>query len=305
MQLIASLIAALTFYVIVILIYSVKQYRKQKIIRRIERQLVATEPKKFSILELIGLKKILNKTQKIVTGIGLKTEAEDAFLIFITFDITLFLVLSILNTGYLSYLIPALMFFIVPYIADSVIQRRYVKFNNQFADALQDISDYLKMTGNLVNSIEKVLPDLENPLKAHFNAIIRKVDSGIDINTALREFSNEAESPLVEAWVDSMIFAGQMKANVADVCEETAKKVKGRLKQNAKIRSLMKGTKTTMIMILLVMCLILVSTLNSGSMYAQAYSTFAGKMVMLYVILSYVITTLLVFKSINKQSTSI
>jgi tight adherence protein B len=300
-----SIIFALASMVVVVLIFAIRQYKKQSIIRRIERQLVEQKERKFSILEALGTDRLMDRIERLVYKTGLKTDAEDVFFLFVMFNILLFFVLSALNAGIFAYIIPVSLFIVVPYAIESISQRKYIKFNMQFAEAVQDISDYLKITGNLITAMENVMPDLENPARQYFQEIINKVDAGVSLNTALKEFSDKIGSPLVEGWVDSVIFAGQMKANISDVCEKAAGKVKTRLKQNAKIRSMFMTVKVSMGMIALVLVMTMVMTYTSSPVFKQGFSTVAGKFVILYVVASYIITTLLVFRSIDKQSASI
>jgi tight adherence protein B len=305
MIILSSLIVAMASFMMFILIYAVKQYNRHKIIKRIERQLITSEVKKFSLLKILGLEKILERTQSVLSGIGIKIDAEDAFLIFTLFEVFLFIILTSFNLIYLNFLIPLLIVIIVPYIAETIAQKRYMKFNNQFADALQDISDYLKVNGNISTSIERVLPTLENPLKAYFLNIVEKVNSGISIYVALQDFAKEVNSPLVDSWVDSMIFAGQMKSNVADVCEKISVKIKKRLKQNRQIKALMMQTKSIMYSILGIMSIIMFALFTSSPEYLQSIKTTLGKIVLTYMIVSYLFTTFYVIKKINRMIGSV
>ncbi|WP_154653768.1 type II secretion system F family protein [Thermoanaerobacter thermocopriae] len=303
---ILSLIIALSVFSIVMFLYLTKEYKRQEIIRRMERQLIMPKERKFNILEILGFGKALNYFDILLkrAGIG-KIDAENLILILFTLNTFLFTFFIIKNEILWAFLVPVSIFLLVPLGLEKIAQRRYIKFNLQFADAVQDIADYLKVSGSLINSLEKVVDTLENPLKNEIKKIITKVDAGISLSDALRDFAKESGSPLVEAWVDSMVFAGLMKANTADICQKMSSKIKGRIRQNNRIRALMRDTKSTVIMIIATMILLIFSTYATSPMYTDAFRTTAGKVVLIYIVSSYVITTILIFRAIDKQINSI
>ncbi|ERM91481.1 type II secretion protein F [Caldanaerobacter subterraneus subsp. yonseiensis KB-1] len=306
MTLLLSLITALSAFSIIMFFYLFKEYKKQEIIRRMERQLIAPKERKFNALEVLGFKKVLEKFDVLLKRAGIKkVDAENLILILSILNTFIFAFFIIKKEVFWAFLVPVLIFVTVPLILEKAAQKRYVKFNLQFAEAVQDIADYLKISGNIVNALEKVIDTAENPLKDEIKKIVAKVNSGISLYDALKDFARESGSPIVEAWVDSMVFAGQMKANTADICQKMSAKIKERIRQNNKISSFMKSTKSTVVMIIGITILLMLSTYTSGQMYADALSTPAGKFVLLYIILSYVVTTVFVFRAIDKQISSI
>lgn len=304
--LLLSLITALSAFSIIMFLYLLKEYKKQEIIRRMERQLIAPKERKFNTLEVLGFGKVLKNFDILLKRTGIKkVDAENLILFLSVLNTFIFALFIIKNEVFWAFLAPALIFVSVPLVLEKIAQKRYVKFNLQFAEAVQDIADYLKISGNIVNALEKVIDTTENPLKDEIKKIVAKVDAGISLYEALKDFAKESGSPLVEAWVDSMVFAGQMKANTADICQKMSAKIKERIRQNNKISSFMKSTKSTVVMIIAITILLMLSTYTSGQMYAEAFTTTAGKLVLLYIIISYVVTTVFVFRAIDKQISSI
>lgn len=268
-----------------------------------ERQLIQyNKEKKFSILEFLGLSKYVKKNDELLKSAGYKKiDSENIILLFIIIDLLVFFMLSVLNIGYMSYIIPIILLIIVPYIIQSIANRRHLKFNIQFSEAVQDIADYLKITGSLINALNAILPDLENPLKDSIQNIIKLYNTGASIEDALKAFARESKSLIVDEWVDSIIFAGQMKANVADICESTAKKIKNRIRQGDKIRSNLKGTKMTVTFIAAIMAAIMFLILKGNSMFSSAFQSTTGRIVIVYTIMSYLVTTLIIYRSLDKQ----
>lgn len=303
---IISLIAGISFFVFVILAYSIVTYRKQSIIRRMERQLVATKEKKFSIMSMLGAESFTAKVQGKLKKAGLtRYDAEDAVLVLATFSFVLFIAAVVSKLGAFSLLVPPAVFYLSFALLDKLGDSRYEKLNGQFAEAVQDMADYLKVGGNFANAIEKTAEEADEPLKGELLKIVRKVNAGISILTALKEFSDDVQSPLVESWVDAVIFSFRMKANTADVCESAAQKVRARMRQNKKIDAMLKGTKSTVYMIVAVMALMLFMTYATSPMYLAVFKTLMGKIALLYTIASYAGTTVFMLRKMDKEVKSV
>lgn len=296
-------ITAVSGFVIVVLIYSYREYRKQRLIRRLERQMVAPRAKRsFSLLEVLGYNNLITDISNLLNRAGLsRINAEDAFLTFVVLDILIFAVMVILGFGWLSAVIPAVLVFAVPWFLNMVGTRRHVKLNHQFAEAVQDIADYLKIVPNLENAIRKVAEETEQPLRGELLRILHKVDTGINLLTALRDFARTSESMMIDFWVDSIMFAYQMRASVADVCEEVSKKIKLRMKQNAQVSTKLTEVKTMMFGIAGVMAGIMFFIFSSSPEFSAAFNTAVGKIALAYTIASYAGSTLYILRRINKE----
>lgn len=296
-------ITAVSGFVIVVLIYSYREYRKQKLIRRLERQMVAPRAKRsFSLLEALGYNNLITDISDLLNRAGLsRINAEDAFLTFVVLDVLVFAALVMLGFGWLSAVVPVILVFAVPWFLNMVGVRRHVKLNHQFAEAAQDIADYLKIVPNLENAIRKVAEETDQPLRGELNKILHKVDTGIHLLSALRDFAKTSESTMIEFWVDSIVFAYQMRASVADVCEEVSKKIKQRMKQNAQVSTKLTEIKTMMFGIAGVMAGIMFFIFSSSPEFSAAFNTPVGKIALAYTIASYAGSTLYILRRINKE----
>jgi tight adherence protein B len=296
-------ITAVGGFMIVILIHSYREYRKQKLIRLLERQMVAPRAKRsFSLLEALGYNNLITDISNLLNRAGLsRINAEDAFLTFVVLDILIFAAMVMLGFGWLSAVVPAVLVFAVPWFLNMVGTRRHVKLNHQFAEAVQDIADHLKIVPNLENAIRKVAEETDQPLRGELNRILHKVDTGINLLTALRDFARTSESTMIDFWVDSIVFAYQMRASVADVCEEVSKKIKQRMKQNAQVSTKLTEIKTMMFGIAGVMAGIMFFIFSSSPEFSAAFNTIVGKVALAYTTASYAGSTLYILRRINKE----
>ena len=155
--------------------------------------------RQFSIAELLGYNKLIERIGYRLTRAGLaKLNAEDTFLSFIVILTLVFAATTIMGLGWYSVVIVAVLAVFVPWLINMIGTRRHAKLNKQFAEAAQDIADYLKISPNLENAIRKVAEEADQPLRGGLNKILYKLDIGIGLIPALTDFSKESESIMID-----------------------------------------------------------------------------------------------------------
>jgi tight adherence protein B len=296
-----SFVASLAFVTSILTLYLFRVYKRQQIIKKMERQLVAPKEKKFSILEMLGYNDLVIKTQNIISNVGLNLDAENFLFTVLLLDTLAVAGSIILQSGYWGLVIVFGTNFALFYLLNDLAERKKRKRVLQFAEAAQDIADYLKVNNNLLNAIEKAIDSIENPLRRDFEKIVTKVYSGISLVEALKDFAKESESPIIETWVDSMIFSARMKADISQTSEIISSKIRKRIKQNRKIQALMMQTKSTVYAIILVMSIIVIGTILNTPDYMKILQTSTGKIAIGYTITSYFLTSLYIFRRIDKM----
>jgi tight adherence protein B len=301
-----AIVFSISAFMLIILYYSYKNYKRQKLIQRLQRQMVTQQAKPFSLLEMLGYENAVEKTRELLRRAGFaKLNPEDTLLSFIVILTMIFALLTVAGAGWLSIVIPALLAVAAPWILSMIATSRYNKLNRQFADAAQDMADHLKLVPNLENAIREVAATADNPLRGELEKILYKLDLGIGMIPALKDFAAESESTMIDFWVDSIVFAYQMRASVADVCEQVSKKVKARLKQNAQVSAKMSEIKSMMFSIGGVMIALLVMIYSSSPDYLNSFNTFWGQIALIYTIVSYAGSTLYILQRINKEVSSL
>ncbi|TCO57782.1 type II secretion system F family protein [Caldanaerobacter subterraneus] len=305
MLLLISFVASLAFVTSILTLYLFRVYKRQQIIKKMERQLVAPKEKKFSILEMLGYNDLVIKTQNIISNVGLNLDAENFLFTVLLLDTLAVAGSIILQSGYWGLVIVFGTNFALFYLLNDLAERKKRKRVLQFAEAAQDIADYLKVNNNLLNAIEKTVDSIENPLRRDFEKIVTKVYSGISLMEALKDFARESESPIIETWVDSMIFSTRMKADISQTSEIISTKIRKRIMQNRKIQALMMQTKSTVYAMILVMSIVMIGTILNTPDYMKILQAPTGKMAIAYTATSYFLTALYIFRKIDKMVGSV
>jgi len=145
----------------------------------------------------------------------------------------------------------------------------------------------------------------DNPLRGELEKVLHKIDLGIGIIPALKDFARDSESSVIDFWVDSIVFAYQMRASVSDVCEQVSKKIKNRIKQNVQVSAKMSEIKSMMFSIGGVMLALMFMIYSSSPDYLNSFNTFWGKVALIYTIASYAGSTLYILQRINREVTNL
>ncbi|KKC28512.1 type II secretion system F family protein [Caldanaerobacter subterraneus] len=287
-------------FMVVVLLYSIRENRRLKLKRRLERHLVAPQKNEFSVAQMFGFKSFIEVLDKKLQRSGIKSDAEEAFLWFVLFSIVSALFLSLKGFALLGLSLPVMLYYLGDYVLEYLGRRRIRKTEEQFRDFVKMLGAYLKMVPSFAGAFIKAAEEAENPLKEHTDRVVRKFELGEDLEEALKELKN-VESTYIKAWADSIIFAVRMKSDLSRVCERTAKKLYERIKMSNRIASMTVQAKSLMVSLAGVMIVMMAATVMSSPDFLRTYSTPVGKVVIAYAVLSYFISTFYVLKKIDKE----
>ncbi|WP_029687666.1 type II secretion system F family protein [Thermoanaerobacter sp. A7A] len=287
-------------FMIVILLYSIKENRRLKLKRRLERHLVTPQKNELSIVDLFGLRSFTEALDKKLKKSGIKADAEEVFLWFILFSVVSALFLSLKGFTLLGLSLPVMLYYLGDYVLDYLGRRRIRKTEEQFRDFVKMLSAYLKMVPSFAGAFIKAAEEVESPLKEHTDRVVRKFELGEDLEEALKELKS-VESTYIKAWADSIIFAVRMKSDLSRVCERTAKKLYERIKMANRVAAMTVQAKSLMVSLAGMMAFMIVSTMSVSPDFVRAFSTPIGKLVIVYTALSYFVSTLYILKRIDKE----
>ena len=287
-------------FMIVILLYSIRENRRLKLKRRLERHLVTPQKNEFSITDLFGLRIFIEALDKKLKKSGIKVDAEEVFLWFILFSVVSALFLSLKGFTLLGLSLPVMLYYLGDYVLEYLGRRRIRKTEEQFRDFVKMLGAYLKMVPSFAGAFIKAAEEVESPLKEHTDRVVRKFELGEDLEEALKELKS-VESTYIKAWADSIIFAVRMKSDLSRVCERTAKKLYKRIKMANRVASMTVQAKSLMVSLVGIMAFMIVSTVSVSPDFIMTFSSPIGKLVIAYAALSYFISTLYILKRIDRE----
>ncbi len=117
-------------------------------------------------------------------------------------------------------------------------RRRMEKFNNQLVDALLTMSNALKAGFSIMQSIETVIRESENPLAQEFDVLLQQTRVGVNFSEALRNLDERVGSADLSLVVMAIESARRTGGNLTEVFEKISKTIRERLRIQNRIRTL-------------------------------------------------------------------
>lgn len=287
----------------VLLIWSIRQYRLLKLKDRVERQLIRKEKRNFSILEELGFTKLLSLVEKKFKIAGVHYEKENTVLILMIICSLLTGGGLLINLGLISFLLPIVFVFIIYFLLGKMGESRLIKIEHELRYAMYDMASSLRVNDSLINAIAEASSKAGEPLKTELAMIVTDVSRGAKEEQALIAFSERTGSQIVASWVDTIIFAKETGKELATTCERAATKIRNKNKMKDQVRAQASGSKGTMFGILAILGLFIFSMLSTGN-FGRVFMTGTGRVIITYALISYILSTLIVYKTIDREVNS-
>ncbi|NFE18704.1 secretion system protein F [Clostridium botulinum] len=297
-----SFLLAISLFIFFMCFILYKEYRVNKIQNDLKRQLADKSRKeKFSILKFFNIN--IEKIERKFLKAGINADVENIIFSYLLIATLILIIGIIINNTILSLIVPIVLGAIGYAYIEHKGTNRVIEINKQFINALIDIGDYLRIDSNLSNAIKNVTPNVAYPLKGEFIYIIKEIDSNTNILDALKHFDYRVNSTVVNTWVDSMLFANDKRANVSDLCIKHSAKVRKRLTQNEKLNAKLSGLKFISIMIMIILLGMAFMMFGSSPEFKDFLHEPFGRVLALITGISYTVTTVFIFRKINKEVT--
>ena len=116
--------------------------------------------------------------------------------------------------------------------------RRRARIELQLADALPDMGNALRSGFSIVQAIERVADEGENPIAQEFEAFLHQTRVGVPFEEALRNLAARVGSEDLELMVLSVETARRTGGNLAEVFDNIARTIRERLRIRARVRTL-------------------------------------------------------------------
>lgn len=273
----AALIFAAAGFVVALAFAAGLEERRAGILARFERDLLRPGEQNEDVLYLVGFDGMLEKERKRLEGLDIKPQD---FLLFKLTLATLCVVLGSLS-GWVAPGIGAAA--LVVYASNFAVQRLRAARRKQvesqaLLDMLYDLAATLRAAPQFTDALEQARPRLAGRLAVEIDRVLEALKTGKSVEEALLDFADRTDSSLVRAWAENIMFARRAGADMADVCMNTAEKLRDRLRFGKEIRALAAGAKGTVAGIAGILGLSVFLQVSSGQM-ADVVSSPVGRTV--------------------------
>ncbi len=192
-----------------------------------------------------GLRKvgILRKYSDYLVQSGFKVDALLWIILCVLISLIVGLIILLLFPGLLF--IGLIVFLVImdlsigyPYL---MAMKRIDQIEEDLPDALRQMSDTLRAGGTYEYALREIAASEYGPLKVEINNVLRKLEEGENLETALSTLSQNVDSRLVQRTVTIIIDSVRAGAGLADILENIAEDVRAmhRIDRERKSRTLM------------------------------------------------------------------
>ena len=117
-------------------------------------------------------------------------------------------------------------------------KKKIREFNNQFIDILATMSNCLKAGLSLVQAIETVEREMDDPVSEEFGTALREHRMGLRIEESLQHLADRMEGRDIQLLVTSISIAHELGANMAEIFDNIANTIRERHRIQERIETL-------------------------------------------------------------------
>lgn len=186
-----------------------------------------------------GLKFVSEKLEGELEAAGIQISGEEYLRIWMLVTILPALILLLLGGSVITafaFLILGIM--VPPMLVGNARKKRTALFDKQLGEALLIMSNSLRAGYTFQQSMEGLSRDMQPPLSYEFKIVIREIDMGASMETALKHMVERTQNEDVKILVSAVLISSQVGANLADVLDNISGTIKGRLEMKEQIRVL-------------------------------------------------------------------
>lgn len=152
--------------------------------------------------------------------------------------------------------------------------RRLRAFNDSLADTIALISNALRSGSSLLQSIDLVVRETQPPISTEFNRVIREVNLGLALETALANMVRRVRSEDLELMTTAISIQHQVGGNLAEILDTISHTIRERVRIKGQIRTLtaqqrMSGYVVAALPIALIAIISLISPRFMSAMFEQ------------------------------------
>lgn len=186
-----------------------------------------------------GLKFVSAKLEGELEAAGIQISGEEYLRIWVMVTFLPALILLLLGASIITafaFMILGLM--IPPMMVGNARKKRASLFDKQLGEALLIMSNSLRAGYTFQQSMESLSRDMQPPLSDEFKIVIREIDMGASMETALKHMVERTQDDDVKILVSAVLISAQVGANLADVLDNISGTIKGRLEMKEQIKVL-------------------------------------------------------------------
>lgn len=294
-----AVLAGLFLFTALFLVAGTLEQRKRG--ARIQLERLRGKGLEISFGEMLGLRRPLAALREQIAATGVDRDPEDVLLWFALGTVSVAALAIYYGFVLLAVLMPALAWGLGRYLLAAGVSRRVRLLEVQFKDFLVTLSLHLAVVPAFQPSFMRAASQAEQPLKQYLDRAVTGMESGETTEEALGVLRQISSAPIT-AWVDSVVFAVRIKANLSAMCKRAAERLILRIKMAKRVEAHAAQSKSLMVSMAGVTLMMGVSTMISSPEFVEFYSSPAGVLAATGGLLAFAGTTLYILRRIDAEA---
>ncbi len=295
-----AVLAGLSLFGLLILVAVQLEERQEGLRLQLERLRSTKKEVSFSVGGLFGIEGVVSGLKERLVGAGVVSDPEDLLLWFVLGTVFAAAIAVYYDFVLLALLMPVGALSLGKYLLAAETSRRTRLLETQFKDFLVALNLQLAIVPAFQPSFMRATLVTANPLRSYLDRVVIGMQSGEATEEAIAVL-RQIPSGQIAAWVDSVIFAVRVKANLAAMCKRAAERLVLKSKLAKRVEAQAMQSKSLMVSIAGLTLFMMVSTLISSPVFVEFYASSIGRVAATGGILSFVVTTFYVLRRIDVE----
>lgn len=306
-----SFFAAVTIYLLIIIIYSstgkekvrkrVELYFKENKAEDVQEQFIREKNQEEQKKRKERFKLISKDFANYILSSGLKLTATEFVYMWTGLTIVPMAIVVIMGGQILTAAALGIIgFAIPPMLVERARKKRAELFNKQLVEALVMIGNSIKGGFTFMQSLENIATDMQPPISSEFAKVLREVHYGVSQEDALKHMVERMQNRDLELLVSAVVTSSQVGSNLTEILDTISVTIRDRIKMKQDINTLTaQGRISGIIIGALPVVLLLAIMILNPEYYEGFFDATIGKVLIILSIAMEAIGFLLIRKIIN------
>lgn len=182
---------------------------------------------------------ISKKFEEDLTASGIKLNAREYLIAWISFTMLPALLLTLFGKSFITIFGAGIIGFIMPpLLVKRAKKKRLQLFNKQLGETLVVMGNCIKSGYSFQQAMESIAKDMQPPISIEFSTAIREIRFGVKTEEALNNMVERTQNPDLALLVSAVVTSNRVGANLSDILDNISATIKDRIKIRDEVRVL-------------------------------------------------------------------
>ena len=191
-------------------------------------------------------------------------------------------------------------FAIPPFMVYNAKNKKEQLFNKQLSDAMTIMGNCMRAGYSFQQAMESVAKEMQPPISTEFGRVVKEINYGITMETALTNMVNRVNNKDLELLVAAVLTSAQVGANLSDLLDTIAETVTERIRMREEIQVMTaQGRLSGIIIGLLPVFIVIFMMVTNPSYFTDFVMTPIGRILLVAAVFMEIIGFIVINKIVD------